>query len=95
MSDRLNQQSEANIARRMRQFLGGHNDDDKSLYHLISGLVARVEELEAEIERLTTAAPDYVRIRIAKRLAGAEYIHQKLWAHSWEEAGRVMDPEKL
>ena len=54
-----------------------------------------IERLRIEIERLTTAAPDYVRVRIAKRLAGAEYIHQKLWAHSWEEAGRVMDPEKL
>ena len=53
------------------------------------------EALQAEIERLKITAPDYVRVRIAKRLAGAEYIHQKLWAHSWEEAGRVMDPEKL
>jgi len=61
----------------------------------IAALLARIAELQAEAERLKITAPDYVRVRIAKRLAGAEYIEQKLWAHSWEEAGRVMDPEKL
>ena len=64
-------------------------------FEIVQEQALKIAALQAEIERLTTAAPDYVRVRIAKRLAGAEYNHQKLWAHSWEEAGRVMDPEKL
>ncbi len=51
-------------------------------------LWTRINELQAENERLREEAPDYERLKRAEALADSEYVGQAwkpLWQWAWEQ----------